>query len=648
MQREEVFEENIEKFEFQSEAKQVLELMIHSVYSNPDIFLRELISNASDAIDKLRIEGLRDDELSGLAKEGKITVTVDRESQTITVSDNGIGMSRDEMVSYLGTIAKSGTKEFVRAVQEAAASGSADLIGQFGIGFYSSFIVADKVTVLTRRAGAEDAWMWNSSGDGTYTLEPGDRETRGTDVVLHIKERADEDEADDGAGTKDYLSGWTVREIIKRYSDFVSYPIYVDDTGKEKKEGAKSEPVNSMKALWVRPEGEVTEDEYKDFYRHVTHDWEDPMERIVYRAEGTSEFHALLYIPSRPPVDLFYREGRHGIQLYIRRVFIMNDCRDLIPEYLRFVKGVVDSEDLSLNVSRELLQQDRRTAMIKSGVTRKVLDVLRKMKDDRPEDFKKLWTIFGVVIKEGIISDTKNREAIMKLCLLETSAGGRVSLDEYVSSMKDGQKDIFYLSGGTADALSTSPKLEAFRKRGIDVLLLSDPVDEIWVPTARSFADHEFVSISSEDVEIPGNDESRDLESAKKTEESGVAGKLKEAIAKLGGSAANIDDVRLSSRLVDSPATFVQKGEAISLQMKRLFKSMGQDIPSDKRVLEINPSHPLIGQIAEKAEDIGEDEMKEWATLLVGLASIADGEPVENSKEFTKTLVGLLETNAPD
>jgi molecular chaperone HtpG len=642
MQREEALEENIEKFEFQSEAKQVLELMIHSVYSNPDIFLRELISNASDAIDKLRIEGLRDDELSGLAKEGKITVTVDRESRTITVSDNGIGMSRDEMVSYLGTIAKSGTKEFIRAVQEAAAAGSADLIGQFGIGFYSSFIVADKVTVLARRAGADEAWMWNSSGDGTYTIEPADREERGTDVVLHIREHTDSGDEDGAAGTKDYLSGWTAREIIKRYSDFVSYPIYVDDTSKEKKEGAKPEPVNSMKALWVRPESEVTEDEYKDFYRHVTHDWEDPMERVVYKAEGTAEFHALLYIPSRPPVDLFYREGRHGIQLYIRRVFIMNDCRDLIPEYLRFVKGVVDSEDLSLNVSRELLQQDRRTAMIKSGVTRKLLDVFRKMKDDRPDDFKKLWTLFGVVIKEGIISDTKNREAIMKLCLLETSGGGRVSLDEYVSSMKDGQKGIFYLSGGTIETLAASPKLEAFRKLGVNVLLLSDPVDEIWVPTAGSFADHEFVSISSEDVEIPGNDESGDLASAKRTEASGVAGKLKDAVLKLGGSAGNIEDVRLSSRLVDSPATFVQKGETISLQMKRIFKSMGQDIPSDKRVLEINPSHPLIERIAQHADEMGPGEMKEWAALLVGLASIADGEPVEDSKEFTKTLVGLL------
>jgi molecular chaperone HtpG len=641
MHREEILEEQIEKFEFQSEAKQVLELMIHSVYSNPDIFLRELISTASDAIDKLRIEGLKDDTLSDLAKEGKITVIVDRESRTITVSDNGVGMSRDELVSYLGTIAKSGTKEFVRAVQEAASSGNADLIGQFGIGFYSSFIVADKVTVSTKRAGGEDAWMWNSSGDGTYTVEPGDRESCGTDVVLHVKESVDDDD-ESSDGMKDYLSGWTLREIIKQYSDFVSYPIYVNDTSKEKKEGAKPEPVNSMKALWVRPESEVTDEEYKEFYRHVTHDWEDPMERVVYRAEGATEFHALLYIPSRPPVDLFYREGRHGIQLYIRRVFIMNDCRDLVPEYLRFVKGVIDSEDLSLNVSRELLQQDRRTAMIKSGVTRKLLDVFRKMKDDRPDDYKKFWDLFGIVLKEGIISDAKNREAIMKLCLFDTSGGERTTLDDYISSMGYGQKSIYYLSGGTAELLASSPKLEAFQKRGIDVLLLSDPVDEIWIPTARSFADHEFVSISSEEVEIPGEDNDSDRESAKKAEESGLAAKLKEAVSKLGGSASNIEDVKISTRLVDSPATFVQKGEQISIQMRRLFKSMGQDVPSDKRVLEVNPSHPLIEKIASRANECEEAELEEWAALLIGLASIADGEPVENGKDFTRVLVTFL------
>ncbi len=363
--------QNIEKHEFQSEARQVLELMINSVYSNPDIFLRELISNASDALDKLRIERLSNAELPDPAKEGEIRVITDRSAKTLTVSDNGIGMDRDELVSYLGTIARSGTKEFVKAMQEAASSNNGSLIGQFGVGFYSSFIAADKVTVETKKAGSDKSWIWESEGRGTYTISEADRDANGTSVTLHIKER----DKDDGS-SKDYLSEWTLRSIIKQYSDFVTYPIYIEDRSKKKEE--KEEPANSMKALWTRPESEVSEDEYKEFYRHLTHDWEDPIERISYKAEGSSEFRALLYIPSRPPFDLFFQNGKHGVQLYIRRVFILNDCRDLIPEYLRFIKGVVDSEDLPLNISREILQQDRQTAMIKNNITRKVLDVLKK------------------------------------------------------------------------------------------------------------------------------------------------------------------------------------------------------------------------------------------------------------------------------
>jgi molecular chaperone HtpG len=639
-----------EKFEFQSEAKQVLELMIHSVYSNPDIFLRELVSNASDAIDKLRIEGLTNDALSGMATDGRIDVAVDRGTRIVTVSDNGVGMSRGELVSFLGTIARSGTKEFIRAVQSAqkTASDGADLIGQFGVGFYSSFIVADSVTVTTKKAGEDDAWVWSSTGDGSYAIEPGERGSCGTDVALRIKEREkggdDEDSSD---ALKDYLSEWTLRGIIKQYSDFVNYPIYVTDAGKEKKEEDKEpEPVNSMKAIWIRPEGEVTDEEYGEFYRHITHDWEEPMERIVYRAEGTSEFHALLYIPRRPPMDLYYREGKHGVQLYIRRVFIMNDCRDLMPEYMRFVKGVVDSEDLSLNVSRELLQQDRRTAMIKNGVTRKVLDSLRRMRDDRPDDYKKFWDNFGAVLKEGMVSDSKNREAIMKLCVFESSKGGRTTLQEYAASMTDGQKSIYYLAGAAAETLSASPKLEAFRRRGVEVLLLCDPVDELWLPAAHEFEEHDFVSISSENVQVPGasdgEDERESAEKAKKAEASGIAGKLKEAVSKLGGFAESVEDVRISSRLVDSPATFVQKGDPVSPQMRSFFKAMGQGVPAEKRVLELNPSHPIVEMIASR-DDLDEEGAKKWATLMLGLASIADGLPVENGGEFTRTLVGLLE-----
>ncbi|MDL2264280.1 molecular chaperone HtpG [Synergistaceae bacterium OttesenSCG-928-I11] len=631
-----------QKHEFQSEAKQVLELMIHSVYSNPDIFLRELISNASDALDKLRIESLSDDTLSDCARDPKITVTVDPKERIVTIRDNGIGMSRDELVSYLGTIARSGTGEFVRAMQEAATSGRSDLIGQFGVGFYSSFIVADRVAVESRHAGSDESWLWDSTGDGTFTIEPADLEGNGTEITLYMKDKAEKDADGDDAPTKDYLSSWALRGIIKQYSDFVSYPIYLEETGKEKKDDEKSEPVNSMKAIWIRPEAEVSDDEYKEFYRHITHDWEDPLERIAYRAEGTNEFHALLYIPSHPPFDLFYREGKHGIQLYIRRVFIMSDCRDLIPEYMRFVRGVVDSEDLPLNVSREILQEDRQTAMIKRSLTRKVLDALKKMKTDDAEAYKKFWGMFGIVLKEGIVQDSRNRETILKLCLVENSRGETTTLEEYVARMKDGQKGIYYIAGGDVEALRNSPKLEAFRKRDIEVLLLGDPVDEFWVTAAGKFGDHAFVSVASADIDLPDGDaEATDEEraSAKKLEDAGIAARLKEAMANLGGVAKSVEEVRLSTRLVDSPATFVQKGDPITPQMRAMFKAMGQEMPEEKRVLEINPSHPLVKRIADDAGD----NYADWATLLLGVAQIADGEPIDNPAAFTKTLGKMLE-----
>ena len=437
------------KYEFQSEAKQVLDLMIHSVYSNPDIFLRELISNASDALDKLRIASLSDASLGFRQDEAKITVRLDPEAKTLSVSDNGMGMSREELVAFLGTIAKSGTKEFINALQEA--KGNDDLIGGFGVGFYSSFMVSNRVTVDSRKAGSDESWLWDSTGDGTFTISPGTRTSRGTDVTLHVREpEKDDDEAPE---VKNYLSRWTLREIIKKYSDFVSYPIYLEDASEKKTDDKedkekKPEPVNSMKALWIRAESSVTDEEYNEFYKHISHDWENPMERIVYRAEGTNEFYALLFIPSRPPFDLFYRDGKHGIELYIRRVFIMNDCRDLMPEYLRFVKGVVDSEDLPLNVSREILQQAPLTSLIKRGLIRKVLDALKKMKSDKPEEYKKFWGMFGEVLKEGIVSDPKNREALMNLALFNSSQSGQTSLDDYVANMKEGQKRIYYITGG--------------------------------------------------------------------------------------------------------------------------------------------------------------------------------------------------------
>ncbi|MDO4987901.1 MAG: molecular chaperone HtpG [Synergistes sp.] len=625
-----------EKMEFQSEAKQVLELMINSVYSNPDIFVRELISNASDAIDKLRIESLSDPELADFAKPGRIEITIDKDAKTLTFQDNGIGMNRDDLVSFLGTIARSGTGEFIRAMKEAKNGAASDLIGQFGVGFYSAFIAADSVTVETKKAGDDKAWVWQSTGDGTYTIEEGSRETNGSKITLHIKDRKAND--DDTSYEKDYLSIWDIRSIIKEYSDFVTYPIYVNEANKEKKEDEKEEPVNSMKALWTRPQNDVTDDEYSEFYRHISHDWENPLDRIYYKAEGTTEFRALLFIPQRQPMDLFHPDGKHGVQLYIKRVFIMNDCKDLIPTYLRFVKGVVDSEDLPLNVSREILQQDRLTAQIKNSLTKKILDAIAKMKKDDAEKYEKFWQVFGIVLKEGIATDFRHSEDIMKLCTFESSDGKKTSLEEYIINMPTGQDKIYYLTGSSLKNLENSPKLETFKKKGITVLLFGDPVDEYWVNTSGKFDKYDFVSAAAEDLTLPdvkGNEEETKVEDTT-VEESGLAKKLKDALGAL------VEDVKLSDRLVDSPVCFVQKGQEISPQMRNLMRSMGQPVPEEKRILEINAQHPLIKKIADESES-SSFNAKEWSGLLMGLASIADGEPVANGKEFTKLLTDLLE-----
>ncbi|WP_288334546.1 molecular chaperone HtpG [uncultured Cloacibacillus sp.] len=621
-----------EKMEFQSEAKQVLELMINSVYSNPDIFVRELISNASDAIDKLRIESLSHPELAEYAKNGRIDITIDKKAGTLTISDNGIGMDRDDLVSYLGTIARSGTGEFIRAMQEAKNGANSDLIGQFGVGFYSSFIAADRVTVETLKAGGSESWKWESTGDGTYTIDGGSRAGHGSSITLHMKK--EEQPGDDHDITKDYLSEWTLRGIIKEYSDFVTYPIYLTDVEKEKKEDEKEEPVNSMKALWTRPQKDISDDEFNDFYRHISHDWENPLERIYYKAEGTSEFRALLFIPSRPPMDLFYQDGKHGVQLYIRRVFIMNDCKELIPEYMRFIKGVVDSEDLSLNVSREMLQQDRQTAQIKNSLVKKILDTLHKMRKDQPDSYNKFWQTFGVVLKEGIISDLRHREDIMKLCLFDVSEGDKTTLEDYLINMPAGQDKIYYLAGSSLKNLKNSPKLEAFRKKGIKVLLLGDPVDEIWVNHARKFDKYDFVSAAAENLMLPEGekDEKKDSE----IEKSGLVKKLKDALGSL------VEDVKVSDRLVDSPVCFVQKGEEISPQMRNLFRSMGQEVPEEKRVMEINPDNALIKKIADESEKENFNA-EDWSHLLMGLASIADGEPVPDGQQFTNLVSKLLE-----
>ena len=468
-------------FEFQSEARQLLQLMIHSIYSNKDVFLRELVSNASDALDKLRLESFRDKDLNADTDDLHVEIAVDAEARTLSVRDNGIGMTREDVIGLIGTIAKSGTAEFLKKVKESKdAAGSQDLIGQFGVGFYASFMVADKVTLVTRRAGTTEGVRWESEGEGTYTIEPVEDAPQGTTVTLHLKPEDTEDHL------FDYTSTRKVREIVKRYSDFITWPVkMLKEKGfaEEEPEEGTLETVNSMKALWARSSSEVEQSEYNEFYKHISHDWNDPLETFRIQAEGTFEYQALLFIPAQAPLDLFMRERKRGVQLYVKRVFIMDDCEALMPEYLRFVKGVVDAQDLSLNVSREILQQDRQIRMIRRRLVKKVLQTVKTMMADNAENYAKFWTEFGAAVKEGLLDDADNRESILEIASFASTndAEAPTTLKDYVARMKEGQTDIYYLTGESRSIIENSPHMEAFQAKGFEVLVLTDPIDEMWV-----------------------------------------------------------------------------------------------------------------------------------------------------------------------
>lgn len=619
------------QYEFQTEARQVLDLMIHSVYSNRDIFLRELISNASDALDKRRIEALTNPALA-LDGEPSIEIEASEEGKTLTVSDNGIGMSEEELVRFLGTIAKSGTKEYLEALKNAKNAASQDLIGQFGVGFYASFMVADHVAVVSKKAGEAQATRWESVGDGTFSIEPAQREQAGTTVTLRLKPKENDDDSD-------YTNAWTLRQIVKKYSDFVPYPIRLIEKEPEDKEGEEEKenvPLNSMKALWLRPESEVTQEEYEEFYRHISHDWNPPLRRISYSAEGTSEFRALLYIPETAPHDLFMPDSKHGIQLYIRRVFIMSDCKELIPEYLRFLKGVVDSEDLPLNVSREILQQDRQTATIRSSLIRKTLETLKGMKNqDRPA-YEKFWGAFGQLLKEGMLSDFKHKKDILDLCLFRSNRGEElVSLADYVEAAKEDQKAIYYLTGDKLESLAHSPKIELFSKNNIQVLLLTDPIDQLWVQSAGEYADKAFVSVSAEDLR------SEDLPGGEKAGDTDADWPFAKDLASLLGDL--VEEVRPSTRLVESPACFVTKGDSASPQLRRILKSMGQPLPEEKRILEVNREHPLVLRAEKLAQDGDEEQVKAMGQLLLDMAWIAEGELPPDPAALSRRITQLLQ-----
>ncbi|MEU1804545.1 molecular chaperone HtpG [Streptomyces sp. NPDC019937] len=638
----------VETFEFQVEARQLLQLMIHSIYSNKDVFLRELISNASDALDKLRLESLRDGDLEADTSDLHIALEVDKEQRTLTVRDNGIGMSHDDVVQLIGTIANSGTAKFLKELKESQdAAASQDLIGQFGVGFYSSFMVADEVTLLSRRAGESQGTRWVSSGEGTYTIEPVEDAPQGTAVTLRLKPEDTEDHL------YDYASPWKIREIVKRYSDFITWPIRMagesatstseDDGASEDGGTAELETINSMKALWARPRGEVTDDEYNEFYKHISHDWNNPLETIRMQAEGTFEYQSLLFIPSRAPQDLYMQDRKRGVQLYVKRVFIMDDCEALMPEYLRFVKGVVDAADLSLNVSREALQQDRQIQLMRRRLVKKVLSTVKDMMSDNAERYATFWKEFGRVLKEGLLGDFENRDAILEVSSFGSThdAEQPTTLRSYVERMKDGQEHIYYMTGESRSIVENSPHMEAFQAKGYEVLVLTDPIDELWVDAVPEFEGKQLRSVAKGQVDLDGEDESNEGGPEREQQKKDFADLLAWMTTTLS---EQVKEVRLSSRLTTSPACIVGDTHDVTPALENIYRAMGQNVPQIKRILELNPTHPLVsGLRAAHGERPMDSGLAETAELLYGMALLAEGGELSDPSRFIKLMAGRLE-----
>ncbi|GGW75977.1 molecular chaperone HtpG [Streptomyces caelestis] len=626
-----------ETFEFQVEARQLLQLMIHSVYSNKDVFLRELVSNASDALDKLRLEKLRDDSLDADVSDLHIEIDVDKEARTLTVRDNGIGMSYDEVGQLIGTIANSGTATFLKELREAQDAANAEgLIGQFGVGFYSGFMVADEVTLVTRRAGEGQGTRWTSCGESTYTLEKVDDAPQGTSVTLHLKP------ADPENQLHDYTSPWTIKQIVKRYSDFITWPIRMVPEAGDGEDAPEPETLNSMKALWARSRDEVSDDEYHELYKHISHDWREPLETIRLQAEGTFEYQALLFVPSHAPHDLFTRDFKRGVQLYVKRVFIMDDCEALLPPYLRFVKGVVDAQDLSLNVSREILQQDRHIRMMQRRLTKKVLSTIKEIKTKDADRYATFWREFGTVLKEGLVTDSENRDAILAVASFATTHAEDepTTLAQYVERMKDGQDDIYYITGESRQSIENSPHMEAFRDKGIEVLLLTDAVDEVWVDAVGEYEGKKLRSVAKGEIDLDGEDgEKADGEREKQAEEyAGLLGWMREQLDE------DIKEVRLSSRLTVSPACVVSDAHDLTPALENMYRAMGQEVPRTKRILELNPGHPLVKNLNQAyGEREDRSGLVESAELLHTLAVLAEGGQPKDPARFVKLVADRLE-----
>lgn len=626
---------NSETRGFETEVNQLLDLMIHSLYSNKEIFLRELISNASDACDRLRFSAISDASLYEDDIELKIKISYDKENRSITISDNGIGMTRDEVIDHIGTIAKSGTRSFLDSMS-GDEKDNAQLIGQFGVGFYSSFIVAEEVTLRTRKAGSasDQGVEWVSEGKGEYRIASLDKPGRGTEITLKL--RAAEDE---------FLNDWKLRSIITSYSDHIDFPVVMDKTVEPQEEDGETtieeETVNQASALWTRARSEITEDEYKEFYKHVAHDYEDPIDWNHSRVEGTNEYTSLLYIPARAPFDLYDREPRHGIKLYVQRVFIMEDNEKLLPRYLRFVRGLIDSNDLPLNVSREILQGSKVIGSIRSGSVKKVLGMLEKIAKNDPEKYQKFWQEFGRVMKEGPAGDAGNREKIGKLLRFATTASGSeeqtVSLDDYLGRMQEGQDKIYYVAADTYAAAKNSPHLEIFRKKGIEVLLLSDRVDEWLTAHLMEYDGKRLQSVAKGELDLGTDEESEKALEKKAKGAEKLLQRMKDALQD------RVEDVRVTGRLTDSPACIVLNEQDMAMHMQRILKEAGHDLPSSKPILEINPDHPIVKKLkAEKSKK----KFADWSDILFDQALLAEGGQLDDPAGFVAKLNKMLVTIA--
>lgn len=645
-------EAQAETYRFEAETTQLLKLMIHSLYTDKEIFLRELISNASDAIDRLRFEALTKPELVADNHTSEIRIEVDSDARLLTVHDNGIGMSREELIANIGTIASSGTRTLLEQVRAEEQSGQAvaEMIGRFGVGFYSAFMVADSVRLVTRRAGEESATEWESSGDGEYRLSPAQRSQHGTSIHLHLKP------ADSENGLEDFTQQWTLSSIVKRHSDFVSYPIKMKqerheperDTDGNPKEGGETRVViedttlNSMKPIWTRPQSEVREEEYAEFYTHIAHDWNPPLKTLAFRAEGRFEFQAVVFVPSQAPFDLYYHSAPFGLQLYAQRVMIMERCEDLLPRYLRFLKGVVDSADLPLNISRQRLQQDRHISQIRQWLSKRILDALTNLAENDGDVFAKVWEQFGRTLKEGVSADFENKDRLIPLLRFPSSHDPEklTSLKDYVERMRTEQTEIYYLTGESRRSVENSPHLEAFKDKGYEVLYLVEPVDELVVQAVTEFEGKKLQSVGKGTVQLGSETEKQEAEKALKEQAQDYAGLLETLQKRLD---EHVKEVRLSTRLTTSPVCLVGAEHDPSPQLERLLSQAQTDMPKQKRIMELNPTHPILTKLYGRYQNNSQDAaLDEYAQLLFGYGLLAEGSELPDPVAFNRRVADLM------